>query len=254
MLLTGGVSGSIIAVLFVKRSPPAEKDPGGPPFEARQGGRIFPMPTIHIHADESGDLRFDRAGSRYFTFAAAWTYDPAPLAASLQELRFSLLRDGNNLERFHAANDRPWCRNAVFRELTARQDWNFAALVVDKGRLFSDFRDPLRFYPRFMPAVLTFILKGRLRPRTDRILIYTDRLPVERKKKAVEKAIHQSCVSCVKDGIRFHMYHHDSASNAWLQVADYCCWAVHRKYEHHDSTYYDQLRSHLAAPELYLWR
>ena len=193
--------------------------------------------------------RFDPSGSRYFTFTAAWTYDPEPLAWRLHRLRFGLLRDGHGIERFHAALDRRWVRDRVFGAMEAVEGWQFASVIVDKTRLY----DPLRFYPQFLSIVLRFVLRGRLRPGTDRVLIYTDRLPISRKKKAVEKAIHLSCAECLDPRITFHMYHHDSASNPWLQVADYCCWAVHRRHEHRDRTYYDRIRPRLAADELFLW-
>ena len=211
------------------------------------------MPTIHIHADESGDLRFDGGGSRYFVCAAAWTYEPVALADRLRALRFSLLRDGENLERFHASDDRAWCREKVIEALTAEDRWRFAALVVDKERIYHHLRDPLKFYPRFLPMVLAFVLQGRLAPGTDRVLIYTDRIPVQRRRRAVEKAIQRSCKQALDDGIAFRMYHHASASNNWLQVADYCSWTVYRKYSADDRSYYDRWRRHMASSELYLW-
>lgn len=211
------------------------------------------MPTLHIHADESGDLKFTRGGSRHFTFAAAWTYDPAPLATELTNLRFSHLRNGDDIERFHANQDRDWLRRQVVTKLTAFDNWSFAAIVVDKSKLHPTLQDPRRFYPRFLPMVLRFVLRGRVEPGTDRILIYTDTLPISGKKKAVEKAIHQWCALDVPEEITFRIYHHSAASNAWLQVVDYCAWAVHRKYEHNNMTYYELLRSRLAAQELYLW-
>lgn len=45
-------------------------------------------------------------------------------------------------------------------------------------------------------------------------------------------------------------YHHKKESNAWIQVADYCSWAVFRKWEGGDPRTYNQLQSRLAAPEL----
>ncbi|HEX7051725.1 MAG TPA: DUF3800 domain-containing protein [Longimicrobiales bacterium] len=211
------------------------------------------MPTLHIHADESGDLRFDSRGSRFYTFAAAWTYDPAPLARELIDLRFSLLREGENIERFHANPDRNWLRRRVVDTITAHDRWSCAAVVVDKGKLYTPLQDPIRFYPKFLPMVLRFVLRGRVAPDTHRVLIYTDLIPLNKKKKAIEKAIHQWCALDVPRDVIFHIYHHASASNAWLQVADYCSWAVHRKHEYGNTTYYDAIQPHLAAPELFLW-
>ena len=141
------------------------------------------MPTLHIHADESGDLRFDAHGSRYFTFAAAWTFDPSSLADSLTRLRYSILREGRDLERFHATNDHEHVRQRVIETMLADDRWSYVAFVVDKSKHFEQLRDSLRFYPRFLPMVLGFVRKGQSRPGTDRVLIYTDRIPINRTKR-----------------------------------------------------------------------
>ncbi|MGH7567789.1 MAG: hypothetical protein ACREL9_02290, partial [Gemmatimonadales bacterium] len=75
------------------------------------------MPTLHVHLDESGDLTFKPAGTRFYVFTAAWTYDPAPLAGALSALRFSLLKQGHDLHRFHATADKQVNRNAVVAAL-----------------------------------------------------------------------------------------------------------------------------------------
>ena len=41
-----------------------------------------------------------------------------------------------------------------------------------------------------------------------------------------------------------------AASNPWIQVADYCSWAVFRKWERADARTYDQLVQRIAEPEL----
>lgn len=50
-------------------------------------------------------------------------------------------------------------------------------------------------------------------------------------------------------GIPLHVFHHSAASNPWLQVADYCAWAIRSKWERGDDTFLIQLKRHLAAPE-----
>ena len=52
----------------------------------------------------------------------------------------------------------------------------------------------------------------------------------------------------------FQIYHHHRASNAWIQIVDYCCWAVYRKWQHQDDRTYQRLRCRLEAPELDVFR
>jgi hypothetical protein len=98
--------------------------------------------------------------------------------------------------------------------------------------------------------VLRFIFKGRLLRGTSQVLIYTDTLPfTKRQALAVEVAIKTECKTDL-GGIPFQICHQRRESNAWLQIADYCCWGMCRKWEHDDVTTYNVLRPRLAAAEL----
>jgi hypothetical protein len=201
--------------------------------------------------DESGNLDFSPRGSRYYIFAVVWTYDPAPLAADLCALRFSLIKQGHDIKDggFHAVYDPQPRRNVVLAAMTARTTWNFAAIVIDKPRVNPVLYAPADFYPKFASMVLRFVFRGRVKAGTTSAVIYTDTLPFPKKQaKAVEVTIKSSCRSCLH--IPFQICHHRSESNAWLQAADYCSWAVCRKWELGDVQPYGRLRPRLAAPEL----
>lgn len=208
------------------------------------------MPTLHVHLDESGNLTFKPTGSKYYVFTAAWTYDPAPLANDLTGLRFALLKQGHDVHRFHAAEDRQVNRDAVVNALARQGSWNFAAVVIEKAKVYPDLRAPHRFYPEFATSVVKYVLRRHLQPGTGTVLVFTDTLPVNERRKAAEKAIKTACRHELPDEIRFESYHHPSASNLWLQIADYCSWAVFKKWEQGDTRTYDQLRHRLSEPEL----
>lgn len=214
------------------------------------------MSTLHVHVDESGDLNFAPTGTRYYVFAAAWTYNPSPLATDLTRLRFGLVKAGHfqhgqDLAAFHAREDPAPRRDAVIAALLAHAGWNFASIVVDKPKVNPVLYDPFVFYPKFLSMVLRFVFRGRLIGGTTRALIYTDTLPFPKKQGlAVEVAIKRSCQADLPKGLPFSICHHRRESNAWIQVADYCCWSVCRKWEHGNPDAYDRLRSRLAATEI----
>ncbi len=208
------------------------------------------MPTLHVSLDESGDLKFRPTGSKYYIFTAAWTYDPRPLAQRLADLRFALLKQGHDLEAFHATEDKQVNRNAVVGLLGGHGGWSFAAVVIEKAKVYPELREPHRFYPMFAASVLKYVFHRYVVPDTSQVLVFTDRLPVKKHREAAEKAIKIACRRELAKEIRFDSYHHACASNAWIQVADYCSWAVFRKWEHGDTRTYDQLRHRLAEPEL----
>lgn len=211
------------------------------------------MPTLHVHLDESGDVSFSPKGTKYYIFAATWTYTPRPLADRLTALRFALLKAGHDIPRFHATNDKKSIRGTVANRLIATRGWRYCATVVEKPKVDPEFYEPAQFYATFAPMPLRFIFRGlrglKGRGTTQRVLIYTDTLPVEKKRELVEKAIKIAVRAELPDEVTFHTYHHPSTSNCWLQVTDYCCWAIRRKWESADLEMYQQLLPCLAAPE-----
>lgn len=210
------------------------------------------MATLHIHLDESGNFVFSAKGTRYYIFTVAWTYDPAPLAADLTALRFGLLKQGHGLDLccFHACDDPKPRRDAVIAMIRNKSGWNFASIVIEKKRVNPTLHAPEEFYPKFLTMVLNFVLRGRVKPNTNQVLIYTDTLPFPRKQAAaVEAAIKKSCRQELSQ-IPFHILHHRIESNAWIQVADYCCWSIYRKWENGDTEAYDLLYAKLAATEI----
>jgi hypothetical protein len=139
----------------------------------------------------------------------------------------------------------------VISVLLSHAPWSFAAVVVDKAKVNPSTYDPQHFYPKFLAMVLRFILRGRVRPRTSRNLNYTDSRPrVKKQATSVQVAIKSSCQRELPD-IPFHVLNHRRESNASLQVADYCCWSVCRKWEHGNTNAYHRLKVRLAATEIY---
>jgi hypothetical protein len=206
--------------------------------------------TLHVALDESGDLSFNPSGSKYYVFAVTWTYDPAPVPKALTRLRFSLLKQGHDIQAFHAHEDQYTTRDSVIEALTSHDNWWFAAIVVEKAKVNPIIRDPHRFYPKFASMVLRFVFKGGRRPGTKTVLIFTDALPMKWRRESVEKAIKKACRADLPSTVRFESYHHSRASNAWIQVADYCSWTVYRKWQHDDPHFYDRLKYRLPRTEL----
>ena len=210
------------------------------------------LPTLHIHLDESGDLNFSPAGTPFYIFACAWTYDPAPLATELNELRFTLIKQGfgDRLSGFHASADAKPKRELVTQVLSRHKNWNFAGVVIDKRKVNPKSYEPEMFYPKFCSIPLRFVFKSRVKPGTATTLIYTDTLPFTGKRaEAATIAIKSTCRKALPD-ISFHVLHHRRESNAWIQVADYCCWSLCRKWERNDLDLYLQLRPRLADDEI----
>jgi hypothetical protein len=137
----------------------------------------------------------------------------------------------------------------VVQALLKHPDWRFASILVEKCKVNPTIQDQADFYPKFASMVLRFVFKGRVRVGTNQVLIYTDTLPVANQRRAVEASIKKACHADLGP-IPFCVFHHPRGSNAWLQVVDYCSWAVFRRWEKKDDRTYVQLRPRLADTEL----
>jgi Protein of unknown function (DUF3800) len=210
------------------------------------------VPTLHVNIDEAGCWNFHRKGSKFFILTVAWTYDPAPLARALTDLRFALVKKGIDIDSFHAAEDKQATRDAVVNTLLAVSGWNFAAVVMEKRLINPALYEPHRFYPKFAGSLLRFVLRGRMRAGTDNVLVYADTIPMtsSAKRQGVVKAMKTTCAELLPSSCASHIFSHPRQSNSWLQVVDYCCWGVQRKWQLKDERTYQQLLPKLAAPEL----
>ena len=94
--------------------------------------------------------------------------------------------------------------------------------------------------------MLGYLLRGALTTELDtganKVIVITDTIPVNKKRKAVEKSIQGAVSRNQLPGLKYRVLHHQSRSHYGLQVADYCCWAIFRKWEMEDSTWYDRIK------------
>ena len=63
------------------------------------------MGNLYIYLDESGNFDFSDNGTPFFLLCAMTTPRPAATQQPLQELKYKLLEDGNDIEGFHASED-----------------------------------------------------------------------------------------------------------------------------------------------------
>lgn len=196
--------------------------------------------ALYLFFDESGNLDFSGKGTKFFAFGCLTTKDPASLLHPLAALRYELLEKGVDLEFFHAAEDRQSVRNMVFAILAEVGGFEFDAVLIEKSKTPPALHDPPQFYPRFARDLLSRVFQ-RFQSH-EPIILVTDRLPIKRKREAVEKAL-RSFLRNDLGSRPFTIVHHSSAAHLCLQAADYCMWAIYRKWSLDDDRSYNLIRS-----------
>lgn len=198
----------------------------------------------YLFLDEAGNFDFSPSGTAFFILGSLFKERPFAAYRQLTELKYDLIEGGQDLEYFHASHDRQHIRNQVFSIIASRlEGCRIDASIVEKSQVQSAQRDDISFYCRVVTLHLCRVFESMDWTGVDELLVITDRVPVNSKRRAVEKAIKQTLAQVLGSGFRHRIMHHDSKSNPDLQIADYCTWAIQRKWMLHDE------RSHrIIAP------
>jgi hypothetical protein len=203
---------------------------------------------LYVFLDESGNLDFSEAGTRYLVFAAITLTRPFPWDGALASLKYDVVEQGTDVEYFHAAEDRQVVRNGVFgvisRHLSA---FRLDTLVVDKKDVGPEFRAVEKLYPAMVGQLLRRALREAAEGGYSDIILTTDSIPVRRDRKAVEKAVKTALAQVLPSTCRYRVFHHASKSSASLQIVDYCTWAVFKRWERGDTRSYDVVRPALRT-------
>lgn len=147
------------------------------------------------------------------------------------ELKYDLVEQGGEVEYFHASEDRQAVRDKVFAIIQRNvAGMRVDSIIVEKRKTGPALRDHVKFYPRMLGYLLRYVLEGHDLTKYSEVLVFTDRIPVRDKRKAVEKAIKTTLASMLPKTARYRLFHHSSRSNFQLQIADYCTWAIYKKW------------------------
>ncbi len=197
---------------------------------------------LYIFLDEGGNLDFSNKGSKYFILTCVSKKRPFTISPQLDNDKYDLLEYGLNFEYFHCAEDNTHVRKKVFsRVIGGLSGIEIDALIVEKRKTGPSLREDKQFYPRMLGYLLKHVVKKVQFNSTKEIIVITDSIPVQKKKKAIEKSIKQTLSEMLPDDCRYRVMHHASKSSYSLQIADYCNWALFRKWERGDTEYYDKI-------------
>ena len=197
------------------------------------------MQYLYIFLDESGNLDFSIKGTKYFVLTGISKVRPFEVYKEMAELKYDLIESGLNIEYFHASEDRQVVRDKVFEIVRKHLEGiRIDSLIVEKRKTGKSLQVEEKFYPEMMGHLIKYVLKGVNLTEIKEVLIFTDSIPIKRKREAIEKAIKEVLKRVLPDTLNYRILHHASKSNFDLQIIDYCSWAIYRKWESNDSRSY----------------
>jgi len=215
--------------------------------------------TLYIFVDEAGDFDFSSKGSKHYMFTFLAKRRPFNLHEYISNYRYSLLERNLDpfidkrldIEAFHACEDNSHVKNELFNIISTFDESSVKAYsyVLDKPKVLPDKRAQK---DKFYIDNLSFAIQKLLDElQIDKnFVIITDRLPVQKNKNKQVGALKKGIKEYLKNKkldkqIRYDIFHHCSASSANLQIVDYICWAIFRKFERNDDTYYKRVEKYL---------
>ena len=117
-------------------------------------------------------------------------------------------------------------------------------LVVEKAKVEPALQADWHFYPEVLTHLLKLILPVELDDGdAERVIVITDTIPVNKKRRAIERGVWTALHGTLPPGMQYRVLHHQSRSHYGLQVADYCCWAIFRKWQTGERTWYDRIKT-----------
>ena len=101
----------------------------------------------------------------------------------------------------------------------------------------------MKLYPEVIGSLLKYACEKEcaLTKSIDNILVITDQLPIRSKRAAIIKAVKTTLKSMLPEVVPYKIHHHDSKAHTMLQVADYCNWAIYKKWEDGSEEFFDEI-------------
>jgi hypothetical protein len=204
----------------------------------------------YLFADESGDFNFCRKSnvSRYYIIGAV-SVDDCQCGAQLLELRREMIWSGIPVQSyFHASEDTTFVRDEVFRFIQGL-DFRFYAQIMEKSKAMPHVRvTNARFY-KFGWFYLMKYIADRVAQDKEELMITAASVGTKRGQAVFTAAVNDAISQTTKrqKGSWITAFH-PSATDPCLQIADYCIWALRRKWESggKDTRYYDVIRPRIA--------
>lgn len=202
---------------------------------------------LYVFADEAGDLKFNRKGntSRYFTLTTI-AMTSCNISHELLDLRRRLAFEGAPLLRqFHATEDKQAVRDEVInviKPVALRID----VTLFDKPKIYPHIAaNEFYVYQWAWFYHLRYVYPS-LAKMADQILIIAAALGSANTARRYEQSFESAVIQIVDSETTRHAFW-PAISEPCLQVADYCSWAIQRKWERSDSRAYDVIRNRIVT-------
>lgn len=193
------------------------------------------MGRKYVFVDEGGNFDFTVKGSSYFILTSI-TLDACTAGDELLELRRELVWEGIELtDAFHATTDQQKVRDRVF-DLLGRHEFRIDATIFEKRKTQPDRQSEDAIYELAWYLHMQYVAP-RIATYDDELMVVGASVSTRKRRQALGRAVAGVVRQTARSAVARTAYW-PAASDPCLQIADYCCWAIQRKWEQGDDRSY----------------
>ena len=200
---------------------------------------------VYLFLDESGNFDFSPNGTKHLVLTSVSMRRQFPAVVALDSFRYDCLEDGVDLEYFHCAIDRAPVRDKVFDLIAADLDAiRIDCLILEKRKARPELLEGNSWgiYKWMLGYFMRRLVAAEKEAGTKNVVAITDSIPNKKKRNSIEKEIKGAVGRRQLPGIQYRLIHHESRSHFGLQIADYCCWVIQRKWEKGQLAWHDSIK------------
>lgn len=208
-----------------------------PNFQLRVNGTrgLLSTTTAYLFADEAGDFTFKtkKGASRYFVICSICTTD-CSLSGPLLAIRRRLAASGEpDRDKLHATSDRQELRDEVFA-LLADANFRVDATLLEKSKAQPHVRASNPTFYKYAWYYHFKYIGPHLVQSADNLLITASALGEKKTRAAFKEGINNTLQQTIPRN-QWEVAFMDSSKDPCLWAADYCAWAIQRKWELNDT-------------------
>jgi hypothetical protein len=147
---------------------------------------------------------------------------------------------------FHATEDKQLVRDEVF-SLIARHSFRFDVTLLEKSKSLPKLRVSDHDFYKYAWYYHLKALAWREFKKGDSVFLVTSEIGTKKKRALFRAAVDDVMRQSINYKVPRVLAFWPNSSDACLQVADYCLWAVSRKYERGDMRSYDLIKNKVRS-------
>lgn len=203
----------------------------------------------YIFLDESGDLGFDfskKKTSKYFIVTVIFSRSKRPIEKCIRIVHRGLRKKYRKVKSIlHATSEAPITRQRLLKRLSDKECY-LMTIYLDKKRVYTKLQDEKPILYNYVTNILLdrIITKGLI-PVTDEICLIAS-------KRETNKFLNENFTSYLKSQVKtshklnLHVEIKSPAQEKALQAVDFVSWAIFRRLEYGDDSYYNIIKGRIV--------